>query len=144
MCKQCSKVAAAAYRQRKLMGICRLCGKNPAFMGNTLCKSCAELSNERKKENTRKRKASVFSAYGGKCGCQGCSEANPKLLTIDHKNNDGAIHRRATKFGTDIYMWIIRNNFPDVLQLRCWNCNIGRHHNGGLCPHLEHENVSRS
>lgn len=83
----------------------------------------------------------VFTHYGGVCVC--CGESNPKFLTIDHKNNDGAEHRKSVgpnSWGGRsevMYRWIIRNGFPDSLQLLCWNCNCGRSTNGGICPHKE-------
>ncbi len=59
----------------------------------------------------------VLRAYGGsppKCSC--CGESNFKLLTIDHVNNDGLIHRNSIT--GMLYDWLIKNNFPsgfDVL-----------------------------
>ncbi len=83
----------------------------------------------------------VYEAYGDKCVC--CGESNPLFLTIDHINNDGAQHRRALnrrRRGSDtgaILRWARDNNYPDTLQLLCWNCNCGRQRNGGVCPHKE-------
>jgi hypothetical protein len=28
-----------------------------------------------------------------------------------------------------------KNGFPEGFQVLCANCNIGRHINGGICPH---------
>lgn len=89
------------------------------------------------------RKIRVLLAYGGVCVC--CGERNLGLLTLDHKNGDGAEHRRKLGHGkvtTRIYGWAEANDFPDVLQVMCWNCNSGRHHNGGICPHKDEEWVN--
>ena len=81
-------------------------------------------------------KDTVIAHYGGKCGC--CGEPNPKFLTIDHINNDGAM-QRSGRGGQSrgIYAWIVRNGFPTTLRLLCYNCNCGRDKNGGICPHEE-------
>jgi hypothetical protein len=80
----------------------------------------------------------ILKAYGGRCVC--CSESHPLFLTLDHINNDGAQHRKSIncgkgRGGTKFYAWVKRNNFPNTLQLLCWNCNCGKHRNGGTCPH---------
>lgn len=82
-------------------------------------------------------KAQVFEAYGGyKCKC--CSEDEPMFLSIDHVNNDGAAERKAGLYsgsGTAFYKWLRKNGFPDGYQVLCMNCQVGKHKNGGVCPH---------
>jgi hypothetical protein len=82
-------------------------------------------------------RAEVFKAYGGyKCAC--CGERNPHFLSIDHVNNDGAKMRKSgvhSRGGTHFYHWLRKNKFPKGFQVLCMNCNIGKHRNGGLCPH---------
>lgn len=93
----------------------------------------------------RSRKVRVLLAYGGVCVC--CEERNLGLLTLDHKNDDGAEHRKSLGHGktsSRIYVWAEENGFPDLLQVMCWNCNSGRYHNGGICPHKDEEWVSIS
>lgn len=79
----------------------------------------------------------VFKAYGGyKCAC--CGETEPLFLTIDHVNNDGAEMRQNgthSRGGTQFYQWLRKNNFPEGFQVLCMNCNLGKHRNGGVCPH---------
>ena len=79
----------------------------------------------------------AFDHYGWSCTC--CGESEPIFLTIDHINNDGADHRReiGNKNGAWIYKWLVDNSFPDNFQTLCWNCNMGKHRNGGICPHEE-------
>ena len=67
------------------------------------------------------------------CNC--CGERNIAFLTIDHINNDGAKHREEIGRSSDkLYRWAVKNNFPPVLQVLCWNCNssLGLF---GYCPH---------
>lgn len=79
----------------------------------------------------------VFKAYGGfKCAC--CGEREPAFLSIDHVNNDGASMRKSGvhgRGGTQFYQWLRRQGFPAGFQVLCMNCNVGKHRNGGICPH---------
>ena len=36
---------------------------------------------------------------------------------------------------SSIYSWLIRNNYPEGFQVLCYNCNLGKAHNNGICPH---------
>lgn len=79
----------------------------------------------------------IYKAYGNICAC--CGETNPKFFTIDHVNNDGHIERKSGKYssGSMFYRQIIKSNFPSNYQILCYNCNMGRARNGGICPHQE-------
>jgi len=122
---------------------------------NSVCKECAKirakqwsLSNPDKVRATYDRtnqirkddRDTIYRAYGNKCAC--CGESNPLFLNIDHINNDGYKLRPRNKSGNysppysgHYYKQIIQAGFPKDLQLLCWNCNCGRHRNGGICPH---------
>lgn len=65
-------------------------------------------------------------------------EKSVELLTLDHINDDGNKHRREIRTNS-IYDYLIKNNFKTTykFQVACWNCNIGRYRNGGICPHKE-------
>ncbi len=84
-----------------------------------------------------KIRAAVFAAYGGHvCVC--CGETEPLFLTIDHVDNDGAEMRRNgthSRGGTAFYQWLKKSGFPPGFQVLCMNCNLGKHRNGGVCPH---------
>lgn len=85
----------------------------------------------------QERRKKVLDHYGQKCVC--CGEAEERFLTIDHINNNGAEHKR--EMGNhDLYLWLVKNNFPEGFQTLCWNCNCGRRL--GLCPHKEKLEVS--
>lgn len=74
----------------------------------------------------------VLKHYDGKCAC--CGETEPLFLTIDHIAGNGALHRR--QIGrSDMWKWLVDNEFPDGFQLLCFNCNAGKYRNGGICPH---------
>ena len=98
---------------------------------------------------SRRIRLEVLSHYGGaKCFC--CAEANDRFLTLDHSRNDGAKWRKRMARahrqnqlgkrylqGVNFYLWLRRRKFPQNLGLRvaCYNCNLGRSRNDGVCPH---------
>jgi hypothetical protein len=86
------------------------------------------------KDWRRKAREMVFSHYGKKCAC--CGETIYEFLTIDHINGDGNKHRREIK--TDIYRWLIKNNYPSGYQILCYNCNCSKGFYG-ICPHQKKE-----
>lgn len=123
-------------------GLCVSCGRFPIVEGTKRCRWCGE--NVRNKNNNldKKRRSIVLRHYGNKCAC--CGEDNPIFLCIDHINNNGNEHRkeiwgnqdRGGKQGGKAFIyWIIQHGFPDDLQILCFNCNMGKHLNGGVCPH---------
>ena len=129
-----SKSAEAVRRTRKKRlseGRCGRCGKEKVVPGLTTCQKCSDSA----KQQMTRAKDEVFAAYGGyKCSC--CEEDIPEFLTLDHVNGDGAEHRRKIRQdGRGFYNWIIRNKFPPIFQVLCYNCNCGRQRNGGVCPH---------
>jgi hypothetical protein len=121
--------------ERQLSGLCVYCGHRPPDPGGSKCEACRVKN----REYGKRRKDLCFSHYGGYiCSC--CGETEEKFLTLDHIHNDGAAHRRHMNGdrryrGTSIYGWLIRNRFPAGFQVLCFNCNCGKHLNGGICPH---------
>lgn len=88
-----------------------------------------------------RRKKAVFDYYGGVCVC--CGESRLEFLVMDHKEQDGAEHRRSIGIcrgqyrgtGHNFYLWLEKQGFPDVgLQILCANCNTARG-KYGVCPH---------
>src|ERR1039458_4604269 len=82
----------------------------------------------RARRNTRKRKIEVLTHYGKndslQCCWYGCQVTDIDMLTLDHKRNDGAQHRR--EIGTsNTYTWVKKLGFPEGFQTLCWN-QIGR------------------
>lgn len=84
-----------------------------------------------------KIKEEIFAAYGGwKCAC--CGESEKMFLSIDHVNNNGKDQLKAgdySRSSTHFYRWLKKNGFPEGYQVLCLNCNLGKHLNGGICPH---------
>jgi hypothetical protein len=99
-------------------------------------------SNRRGKKYRKELKAKVIAGYGGICTC--CGEGNPAFLSVDHVNGGGRAHRASLGGGVALYLDIIKREFPDDMTLLCYNCNLGRAYNDGVCPHkllpaAEHE-----
>lgn len=88
-------------------------------------------NSNRSKINYRRNKCITLEHYGGKCKC--CGEEFLSFLTIDHIKGGGRKHIKENKI-TDIYKWLITNNFPKGFQVLCYNCNCGKREKSE-CPH---------
>lgn len=135
-CPSCRERAKERREQFFSVGLCKRCGKEPHMENKMTCGSCAERSRVLANSTNTDLREDVLRGYGGKCVC--CGETISRFLTIDHKNNDGAERRKeGYHIGPALYREIIEEGFPDDLQLLCFNCNAGKHLNGGICPHQD-------
>ncbi|RLC98766.1 MAG: hypothetical protein DRI46_10745 [Chloroflexi bacterium] len=82
-------------------------------------------------------KNAIYKHYGDKCSC--CGETDRGFFTIDHVDSDGHIERKQGLYtsGSQFYRYIIQQDFPESYQILCYNCNLGRARNKGVCPHRE-------
>lgn len=94
---------------------------------------CKECSREINTKNKQLRRLGYIKELGGRCVC--CGIDNPKFLTFDHINTDGADEKR--KFNSNSVMNLIPKRGLTGLQILCFNCNCGRFYNQGTCPHAE-------
>ena len=101
------------YSREKRLASMRECQRNRAKRARDLC----------------------IQHYGSMCIC--CGENNPMFLSLDHIDGGGNIHRRESKIG-NLAIWACANAFPASLQMLCYNCNLGKARNKGMCPHLTH------
>lgn len=144
MCKACAKLRRnakpAGTRIEPVSTVGRTCPQGHVVAGDNLvrygnrnvCVACRNASFGRARKKLREE---AIKAYGGKCNC--CGENTPVFLTIDHVNNNGAEHRKEVPAGSTFHRWLKSNGYPKDFQILCWNCNSGRHLNGGICPHSE-------
>jgi hypothetical protein len=79
----------------------------------------------------------TIAAYGGKCNC--CKESLILLLNIDHV--ESREKNGSPRGGSTLWRWLRDHGFPPGFQVLCWNCNIGRYLNGGVCPHQTAEGM---
>lgn len=141
-CIKCNdeKVVDNFRKRYKRNRICdtNVCKKCELAKHNEWVSTHKEQVNESQRKSGKKLKLEIMTAYGGKCNC--CGESNVNFLTIDHINNDGYIHRKELEKtdGGGFYYWLRKNNFPtDNFQILCYNCNMGKYANGGVCPHKQ-------
>jgi hypothetical protein len=92
-----------------------------------------QRANLNARKHTKRRRVMIVKLFGGKCVC--CGESHIEFLSIQHKNNDGAEHRRRIGMG-GTYNWIRKNTeeAKKTMELMCMNCNssLGFFH---YCPH---------
>ena len=93
------------------------------------------------------KKSIVLAHYGnGVCACVRCGYDNVKALSIDHIN--GRTLREPTKRkinGVGMYLWLIREGFPDGYQTLCMNCQfIKRIENQECGNHNKDTEVAKS
>lgn len=130
ICQECSNKRSIDRVNRTKSGICATLHCRKVAVSGVSCAECCE----RRKKTHQRLKAEVFAHYGTKCSCScGCTVTNPRHLTIDHKNNDGAQQRREAgiRGGHANYRNIIKAGFPTDLQVLCWNCNCAKQFSGG-------------
>jgi hypothetical protein len=95
-----------------------------------------EYNLTKQREFRRRTRLDVLEHYGGSppsCAC--CGETIRQFLTLDHINGGGNNHRREMGGATELYLWLKRRGYPEGFRVLCFNCNAGRHWNGGVCPH---------
>jgi len=133
-CKTCNQKRMAGYYRASHAK--RLERARARYAANPLAYWTPERrarANELAKARTTVLREQVLSVYGRKCAC--CGEAEPKFLTIDHVDNNGAEMRKEHRQGACMYRWLIKRGYPKGFQTLCMNCNFGKARNGGVCPH---------
>lgn len=138
------------WAERESQGLCIYCGKFPHKEDRKGCAIClknkVKLTNKFSKNNKESTaqyrfliKYQVIEKYGNVCVC--CGENKLLFLTIDHKNNDG-YQDRINTYGiknpstTSWYLKLRREPIRTDLQVLCFNCNLGKSLNDGVCPHI--------
>jgi len=145
-----NEIRKKLWSKREGEGKCIYCGINSVeeltTKGCTIClekKSKSQIKfSQNNKESTKKYRKKirkeVIDKYGGKCVC--CGETELLFLTIDHKNNDGNLERiemSGDQSGSSMkfFFKIRKEPIREDLQILCFNCNLGRSMNDGICPH---------
>src|SRR5262245_4976935 len=131
--------ARRMYQRLRADGVCCSCRKQSAGSPSVFCAACLEAANERSRSYTARLREEALAAYGGRCAC--CGETESLFLCIDHVRGNGNVHRRdlgggkRARSGRKFYKWLKDRDYPEGFQLLCYNCNNGRHLNGGGCSH---------
>lgn len=134
-----SEYSKRKREERLAAGLCAVCGKNEFRPQRKTCDHCAFPHRKYDSDTTRKWhkkwllqvQEAIFEHYGRVCVC--CGEDNPLFLTLDHINNDGNIQRMGRSHNT--WTQAASDGFPEDLQMLCYNCNLGKTRNNGVCPH---------
>lgn len=135
-CSTCGKTRSADAFYEKTRHECRDCEtrRRAAHRAANL-----EQERERQRLSERELRLDLLDAYGGCCVC--CGEVRWMLLSIDHKNNDGAEERRKHKSPKSFYRWLRESGYPkDRYQLLCHNCNAAK----GFYSECPHETEKRA
>lgn len=123
---------------------CRIClvktgphnVRNRTELQYHICNVCEDMEDKRRRKEL---KINVLNHYGGKCVC--CGTTTMEFLSMDHINGDGSIDRKLG-MADHIWNWIKKNNYPESLQILCFNCNMAKAHNG-YCPHEMYYHLRR-
>lgn len=128
-CKACWNIKQAEWRQKNLEQWTGL--QKKYYRKKVADPAWRALQRVRTRDWWRKLKHEAIMAYGGyRCAC--CGETEPKFMSIDHIENNGAQHRREV---WGVSRWLKVNGYPKGFQVLCMNCNFGKFMNGGVCPH---------
>jgi len=135
-CVECHKAHRQGYSDRNRE---KIRTKARQYYADNTDQVKASVSRAAKKYR-RSLKLEAIEVYGGRCQC--CGEDELAFMTLDHVENNGAEHRRelkelGVKGSAAFYKWLKNNQWPKGYQVLCFNCNVGRHINGGVCPHQE-------
>lgn len=140
LCTKCGviKPTSEFYRRTQVkcgyQSHCKECvckwRKNVYYKIPEVQKACKDASNK----SYAKARAELIAAYGGACCC--CGETEPKFLSVEHVNGDGAAHRKVIgEGGKTLCNFLRRNGYPkDGYSLLCYNCNCAKGF-FGVCPH---------
>lgn len=122
---------------RKRANVCVSCCGNKQNVKLNYCNACREYHKSVVNRSVSKFKKAVYDFYGNRCSC--CGEAEYRFLSIDHVMNDGYKEKKLfgrKLSGFHLYSFIVKAGFPDRFQILCYNCNLGKARNGGICPHV--------
>jgi len=149
------------FARRTAKGLCAKCGRRKvAKNSNRHCGTCLRQMREAARarrakdpaahaaaarewyQQTRLRIIDHYTQGTRTCACCGLDDGH-EFLCLDHVNGDGSEHRKTLKAssGAKLFSWIIRNNFPDTIQVLCYNCNCAKGFSSdGICPHQRRQN----
>lgn len=81
----------------------------------------------RNKEQHHLDKIRAVQHYSNPIGvtvCNNCGEQDIDVLSLDHIEGTGGVHRREINIvGSRFYHWLGEHDYPEGLQVLCWNCN---------------------
>ena len=135
--KELDDFAPQPNSKHEKANICKLCKAN--YKRDWRQKKGKKYFKKQNRKWKQKLKITIMELYGGKCAC--CGEDGLPFLTMDHINNDGKKDReKFGSYGMYVHMRDLfykdKNEALSKYQILCWNCNMGKQHNKGVCPHV--------
>lgn len=117
---------------------CSECGKK--YYGRGYCRNHwfkyiakYKYQNKYQRESGITLRKALFAILGQECVC--CGESIIELLTVEHKNNDGAEHKKRFSHTYGRYRDMLKDPLiKEKYETRCHNCNWGKA-KYGVCPH---------
>lgn len=128
-CESCR--SKRAQRESELPA-CRTCGSTVDLLRG-YCRACGYGA-------INVLRFMAMRKLGSKCSC--CKEREPLFLNFDHIARDGKWERGDGNIRR-LYRMVIAG-IRDDIRLLCFNCNLGRELNGGVCPHRRKTSLKRS
>lgn len=147
-CKPCAHIHRVERNRKRFRanfarGLCR-CGK--PRVTTAFCAICwANRKRNASKRRPAKRlrdvarrrevKMEVFAFYGDACAC--CGDTTFEFLSVDHVGGWGKNHLnpQGNRYGGNaLYVWIVKNGFPEGFRLLCGSCHYAVSYHG-YCPH---------
>lgn len=107
--------------------VCTKCCDEPAVEGSNWGITCKRQLSQRSAERAKALRLRALEKLGHVCAC--CGETGRQFLNFDHINGDGKGDRNPWKLHKSIL------EGRDDIRILCFNCNLGRELNGGICPH---------
>jgi hypothetical protein len=123
------------YREHIRKGTAKWRKKHPArYVASYMKQNARTKADGSQKAHYKALRDEMLAAYGQSCAC--CGEDTREFLTLEHLRGDGAKWRRKVGGGVNMLRYLRKKGWPkDGLAILCFNCNSGKHINGGICPH---------
>jgi len=130
-------MSGRTYLLRRSRGLCVQCGEPSS---RVRCAECAAANNKRQQNLKAERIAHgiCFRCGKNKTAAQQCESCYLKhseravKWRINNPKYKRATHNKSSK---NLVWWLTDNDYPEGFQILCWNCNMGKARNGGICPH---------
>ena len=128
-CNACAKRESEHAKERHdryiAQGLCGKCGKPRERDDIAICNACNDKLLNNNYMHRERYRYTVISVYTkGKMCCTHCGSPIREVLEVDHKDNNGTQHREEVGgTGTIMDRWIMKNNYPDFLQVLCATCH---------------------
>lgn len=138
-CKKEKELSEFCKNKSKLDGLsteCRSCRKT--YMQTYYNKNKKVILDQNKTRGRERhyeaKKLCIEHYSNGTNSCECCGETIPEFLTINHINGGGNKDRAQAKGARTFYEYLVKNNYPDGLNVLCYNCNCSMGF-FGYCPH---------